>query len=257
MSIQNLNDCFSISEMFPVYTEQLRVRSEHIPRGAEALDGDMTIEALPTWYGGTTFRSALEAGWAATLDSLNIAWQYEPETITLPSGSTYIPDFWLPDLGTWLEVKGPGVPRIEKAIELGASRACSCGDACTCQWSGGEMVIIGHAPERYNPWIDPENQNVSDRILLRRTRRHGGHLQWSSADGRAVWLTRCCDCNRGSWFRTSRCRACGSNLAGAHGYRSGDTALQFIDPSCRPTPSQTALADAEAVDRTQPSGGAA
>ena len=53
------------------------------------------------------FRSTLEADWAATLDSLSIGWQYEPEGVQLPSGELHRPDFYLPGIATWLEVKGP------------------------------------------------------------------------------------------------------------------------------------------------------
>lgn len=51
-------------------------------------------------------------------DDLGIAYQYEPEGFTLPDGTRYLPDFWLPDVrfrfwkpedgiaGIWFEVKG-------------------------------------------------------------------------------------------------------------------------------------------------------
>ncbi|WP_438479180.1 hypothetical protein [Streptomyces asiaticus] len=236
MTIQRIRHCFLIGELTPVAAEQLRVRSAHIPRGEEALDGAMTIEALPTWYSGTTFRSKLEADWAATLDSLSIRWEYEPETITLPSGAVYIPDFWLPDIGTWLEVKGTGVPRVEKAIELGETLACRCDGDCTCEWPGGKLVLIGHPPERYNPWPDHEGDDSSYWRVLRRSWRHHGHPNWSSAHGRAAWLTRCQRCDRGTWFTRPYCRACGIRLIGAHGYRSGDAELEFIDADCLPAP---------------------
>lgn len=78
----------------------------------------MTINAVPTTYAGTRFQSTLEADWAATLDSLNIEWQYEPEAVQLPSGSLYRPDFYLPQMTTWLEVKGPHNDRLDKTREL-------------------------------------------------------------------------------------------------------------------------------------------
>ena len=56
------------------------------------------------------FRSRLEADWANTLDQLRIRWSYEPELFTLPNGAQYLPDFYLPELSTWLEVKGPALP---------------------------------------------------------------------------------------------------------------------------------------------------
>lgn len=239
MSIQRVRHCFQIGELMPIAVEQLRVRSEHIAGEPGALDGGMTIEALPTWYSGSTFRSKLEADWAATLDSLGVRWEYEPETITLPSGTTYIPDFWLPDVGTWLEVKGTGVPRIEKAVELGESLACRCDHTCTCEWPGGKLVLIGHPPERYDPWPDHEGDETSYRLLRRRAWRQRGHPKWSSAHGRSPWLSRCRRCDRGGWFAKPYCRACGVRLAGAHAYRSGDAGLEFISSACLPAPAAT------------------
>ncbi|MDQ0792036.1 hypothetical protein [Streptomyces sp. B1I3] len=206
-------------------------RANHVPGQPGALDGDMTIEALPTWYGGTTFRSALEASWAATLDTLDIVWEYEPETITLPSGVTYIPDFKLPEIGAWLEVKGTGVPRIEKAVEFGQILACDCNAyACTCDWPGGELVVIGHPPRPYDPWSDPrfnDSENINYRAMARASKRHGGHPNWSSTRDRALWLTRCADCDRGTWFESSQCRACRGPLAGCMGYQAGASELEF------------------------------
>jgi hypothetical protein len=76
------------------------------------------IKAVPQVYRGVRFRSTLEADWAATLDTLKIQWQYEPEAVRLPSGTFYRPDFYLPELTTWLEVKGPHDERLDKTREL-------------------------------------------------------------------------------------------------------------------------------------------
>lgn len=66
-------------------------------------------------YAGTLFRSRLEARWAVFFDELDIDWQFEPEGFVvgcddeIPEASAarrYLPDFYLPDLGTWVEVKG-------------------------------------------------------------------------------------------------------------------------------------------------------
>lgn len=76
------------------------------------------VRAIPTTYAGVRFRSRLEAEWAYNLDALGIAWCYEPDGVALPSGAPYAPDFWLPNDRAWLEVKGPGVPGSEKAVEL-------------------------------------------------------------------------------------------------------------------------------------------
>jgi hypothetical protein len=76
------------------------------------------INAVPTIYRGTRFRSTLEADWAATFDSMGWYWQYEPEAVRLRSGEFYRPDFYLPATRVWCEVKGPHNERLDKAIEL-------------------------------------------------------------------------------------------------------------------------------------------
>lgn len=78
------------------------------------------INAIPTTYKGITFRSRTEARWAVFLDQLPIEWQYEAEGYQLQSG-WYVPDFWLPDLDVFLEVKPSFRDGIEKANELSAT----------------------------------------------------------------------------------------------------------------------------------------
>jgi hypothetical protein len=62
------------------------------------------IKAIETRYAGCHFRSRLEARWAVFFNELKVRWRYEPEGFSLPSGP-YLPDFWLPELDRWFEVK--------------------------------------------------------------------------------------------------------------------------------------------------------
>lgn len=66
----------------------------------------MSITAIETRYAGHLFRSRLEARWAVFFDRLGIAWEYEPQGYVLGNGESYLPDFWLPGLHLWVEVKG-------------------------------------------------------------------------------------------------------------------------------------------------------
>lgn len=98
----------------------------------------MTITPIPTRYAGCWFRSRLEARWAVFLDTLGIRWEYEPqgfenrltcdcddppEMRTTPDGSAsctghhkrYLPDFFLSDTQTWVEVKGSETELLAKA----------------------------------------------------------------------------------------------------------------------------------------------
>jgi hypothetical protein len=192
------------------------------------LDGEMTIASLPTVYRGTTFRSALEASWAATLESLGITWEYEPKTVTLPSGERYIPDFHLPEIDTWMEVKGPGVPRVEKAYAFSQTLACDCPDGCDHRWPRGELVPIGLEPRAFNPWAEEDYDHWPTWSKNKLAWRHGGFARWKSTRSRRAWLTRCLSCKKASWFDTPDCRACGRRLSGAHGVQSGSDDIQFI-----------------------------
>ncbi|MFM9703640.1 PDDEXK family nuclease [Streptomyces galilaeus] len=193
-------------------------------------DEQTTIKALPTVYRDTEFRSLLEACWAATLDSLRIVWEYEPETFTLPSGVKYLPDFHLPEIGAWLEVKGPGIPRIEKAFELGAMLACSCEPlACTCRWTGGELVIVGHPPTPMDPWNQDSYRHWPRYAKAKLARRHGGFIRWTSTRRHNSWMTRCSGCTRVSWVeapRAFRCPVCESGFE-APLYRSFENHFEF------------------------------
>lgn len=65
----------------------------------------MSHGAIQTEYGGYLFRSRLEARWAVFFDTLDIQWKYETQGYEV-DGHRYLPDFYLPATGTWVEVKG-------------------------------------------------------------------------------------------------------------------------------------------------------
>jgi hypothetical protein len=64
------------------------------------------IKAIETIYRGYRFRSRLEARWAVYFDELGIQFEYELEGYEV-GGERYLPDFWLPEVDTYVEVK-PG-----------------------------------------------------------------------------------------------------------------------------------------------------
>ena len=63
------------------------------------------LKAIETVYNGYRFRSRLEARWAVFFDTLDVEYQYEPEGFDLGNGIWYLPDFWLPRLELWVEIK--------------------------------------------------------------------------------------------------------------------------------------------------------
>jgi hypothetical protein len=60
-------------------------------------------QALPDAIRFTRFRSQLEIRFATELEARRIRWFYEPERL---GEGKYLVDFYLPDLRTWVEVKG-------------------------------------------------------------------------------------------------------------------------------------------------------
>lgn len=73
------------------------------------------ISPIQTTYSDCLFRSRLEARWAVFFDYVGIEWQYEPEGFEIKRSQdwhfmedetwNYLPDFFLPNLSTWVEVK--------------------------------------------------------------------------------------------------------------------------------------------------------
>lgn len=63
----------------------------------------------PTWYRikykNINYKSSWESNTAKRLDEIKIKYQYEPKTFDL-GNTTYTPDFYLPELNIYLEVKG-------------------------------------------------------------------------------------------------------------------------------------------------------
>jgi len=69
------------------------------------------IRPKKTLYNGILFRSKLEAKWAVFFDTLCIAFKYEPVWDEVDIGIGYVqykPDFYLPDIDLWIEVKPVG-----------------------------------------------------------------------------------------------------------------------------------------------------
>ncbi len=98
----------------------------------------MKSGVLPTLYRGQKFRSRTEARWASFMDALGIRHEYEKEGYQL-GDFFYLPDFWLPDLHYFVEVKGekPTQDECTKAILL-------------AEFTGKEVFIFWGSPRQ--PW---------------------------------------------------------------------------------------------------------
>ena len=65
----------------------------------------MRFKSIDTAYKGYKFRSRLEARWAVYFDAIGLEWEYEKEGFEFEDGTRYLPDFWLPNVRMWTEVK--------------------------------------------------------------------------------------------------------------------------------------------------------
>lgn len=96
-----------------------------------------STRSLPAFYNRTVFRSRTEARWAVFWDELAIRWEYEPEGFALSDGTRYLPDFWLPDMLCWAEVKsesGPNARERRKAVLLAEESARAVLLLCGAPW---------------------------------------------------------------------------------------------------------------------------
>lgn len=106
---------------------------------------DHVVRPIESGYAGCRFRSRLEARWAVFFDTMGIPWQYEPQGFTLSDGRKYLPDFLLPECGTWVEVKG-GADRLDRSlIEQAARDLPAIAPQPGCE-SGPRLMLLGPIP---------------------------------------------------------------------------------------------------------------
>lgn len=95
---------------------------------------------IPTKYKGYTFRSRLEARWAVYFDLIGLTWEYEPEGYVLRNGVWYLPDFYLHQLDTFVEIKP--MPVLYGSPNTAWSRMFMAGDDFRAKW---KPFSIDHA----------------------------------------------------------------------------------------------------------------
>lgn len=105
----------------------------------------MTIQAIETYYAGHHFRSRLEARWAHVFNDLGLRWEYEPQGYLVgEQRRPYLPDFYLTDLGWWVEVKGAS-ERLDIGLLTDAVHPTH-GLGRTDHWSRTNILILGPIP---------------------------------------------------------------------------------------------------------------
>ena len=132
----------------------------------------MDIKPIETYYNGYRFRSRLEARWAVFFDALGIRYQYEIEGYKLSDGQYYLPDFFLPDDGYYVEVKGYSEHIIKDLDKVNqfvyeAKKA---------------VIILSEIP------FDPKSKGLFLFPIMYFSARSGGMTEWhyalfSEADG--------------------------------------------------------------------------
>jgi len=179
---------------------------------------DYSIAAIPTEYNGRTYRSRLEARWAAFFDRVGLAHEYEPFDL-----GEWSPDFLLTDLDCLVEIK----PLTDLDLDVwrklvGACRARkllddsnvggilltmvaplqSTHDLVQIGWAG----VIGHDdmsrpfpayicwcphPKRpqFAPWITTVRNGLDDPAVAEIRWRYGDYTmdQWARATSDVQW----------------------------------------------------------------------
>ena len=80
----------------------------------------ISLSALLGSRSEPAWRSPLEKQAGGVLGRLGVSYEYEAESFTLSNGERYVPDFWCPKIGTFIEVKGDQAPaRLHKPALLG------------------------------------------------------------------------------------------------------------------------------------------
>lgn len=137
------------------------------------MPAESAFRALPTAYNGYRFRSRLEARWAVFFDALGLAYRYEPEGFSLPPcrradcwahgtaagpvrqeerAFAYLPDFYLPTLATWVEIKpaAPSEEELEKLMRLhchtGQAAVLLAGDCADTNSYDRPPAYVGYVP---------------------------------------------------------------------------------------------------------------
>jgi hypothetical protein len=103
----------------------------------------MKIKAHKTIYGGTIFRSRLEATWAAFFDAAGLSWAYEPIDL----------DGWVPDFALWLNepvyVEVKPAPLSTSLPHLPSAVLCSDFpgfEKAKSHWKSVNVLLLGLRP---------------------------------------------------------------------------------------------------------------
>lgn len=145
------------------------------------------IKAIETVYNGYRFHSRLEARYAVFFDALGIKYEYEKEGYDLGEAGWYLPDFWLPELKCWIEIKGesPSADEKKKLESLFAQTETPC------------FIFWCHPPASIEDMLRFEEK--SGAFFLECSESGGGHISTFDGGG-AVSIDFCEKCKRAMIF---------------------------------------------------------
>lgn len=153
----------------------------------------MVLTPIETTYANYRFRSRLEARWAVFFDRLGIPWEYEIEGFDLSGvpqqqmpllgkANWYLPDFWLPTQGSWVEVKPDQPTPVEservQRLAIAAKREV--------------VIVVGQ------PWVVAEGGSFESGGY---DGKNSGYLYFADGQGcdSSYLLTACPFCGRVDW----------------------------------------------------------
>jgi hypothetical protein len=160
---------------------------------------DLSRAGRAVRYNGTIYRSVTEARWAIFFTFLEIEFEYEPETISLDNGQSYLPDFSLkisaggePDPITgaitryspvWFEVK----PDHDGTIVGEADRPLA-----FSRMQGGNAVWIASGPPSKETRNILRLERLGKNSLVQETANHDNYWQFleDRRDERVYWIVR-------------------------------------------------------------------
>ncbi len=105
----------------------------------------MNIRPIETRYDGYLFRSRLEARWAVFFDALDVPYEYELEGFDIRDGDLdlhYLPDFYLPTLDTFVEVKPNIVIPRAQALKFVEFHAVSGNNVLLTRGEPGHALVL-------------------------------------------------------------------------------------------------------------------
>lgn len=169
---------------------------------------DFELKAIPTFYKGVQFKSRMEAQCAVLFDKLGWTWEYEKYSLMLPSGTSFIPDFWIE--GQWLlvECRGYKSDRGDQQIQEFAAMLAARNE---------RRVGIGLAPELELP---NHNGEFYDFLVIGPDRCSLYKREW--APTAAIF----CTCVCGKWQLAHGGDACQECLE-VSGWLDGDRSFQL------------------------------